>query len=265
MKIHSTAIIDKGAELDGSVSAGPYVIIENGVKIGADTEILPHTVISGTTTIGERNRIGPFSTIGAPPQDIKYRGEDTRLVIGDDNQIREYVSMHRGTVSGHKVTTVGSNNLFMAYAHIAHDCIIGDHIIMANAATLGGHVEVADHVTMGGLVAVQQFIRIGMHSFIGGLSGINQDVPPFIILAGTRSGMRVTRINSIGLKRCGVDEATIQGLNKAFRIIFRTRGLLLQDALDKAIAENPDNELVEKLVVFFKTSKRSVVRNAGNE
>ncbi|MEA2083563.1 MAG: acyl-ACP--UDP-N-acetylglucosamine O-acyltransferase [Thermodesulfobacteriota bacterium] len=265
MKIHSTAIIDKGAELDGSVSVGPYVVIENGVKIGADTEILPHTVISGTTIIGERNRIGPFSTIGAPPQDIKYSGEDTRLVIGDDNQIREYVSMHRGTVSGHKVTTVGSNNLFMAYVHIAHDCIICDDIIMANAATLGGHVEVEDHVTLGGLVAVQQFIRIGAHSFIGGLSGINQDVPPFVILAGTRAGMRVTRINSIGLKRYGVDEATIQGLHKAFRIIFRTKGLLLQDALDKAIAENPDNELVEKLVAFFKTSNRSVVRNAGNE
>ena len=265
MKIHSTAIIDKGAELDTSVSVGPYVVIEDGVKIGSDTEILSHTVISGTTTIGRRNRIGPFSTIGAPPQDIKYNGEDTRLVIGDDNRIREYVSMHRGTLSGHEVTTVGSNNLFMAYVHVAHDCIIGDHVVMANAATLGGHVEVEDYVTMGGLVAVQQFIRIGAHAFIGGLSGINQDVPPFVILAGTRAGMRVTRINTIGLKRCGIDEETIKGLNKAFRIIFRTKGLLLQEALSKAIAEHPGNELVEKLVDFFKTSKRSVVRTAGDE
>ena len=245
MKIHPTAVIDTKTELDSSVLVGPYTVIEGKVQIGADTEILPNTYISGTTIIGERNRIGPFSTIGTPPQDLKYNGEDTKLVIGNDNQIREYVSMHRGTISGNQETVIGNSGLFMAYVHIAHDCIIGDHVIMANAATLSGHVTVEDHVTMGGLVGVHQFTRIGAFAFVGGHSGINQDVPPFVILAGTRSGMRVTRINTIGLKRNGIAEDTLQGLNRAFRIIFRTKGLLLQEALEMAIVEREVPAIVQ--------------------
>jgi len=198
MNIHPTAIVAPEAELDSSVKIGPYVIIEKDVKIGRDTDIKPHSVITGPTTIGSGNVIGPFATVGAPPQDLKYQGEDTKLVIGDHNQIREYVSIHRGTVTGNSLTTVGSNNLLMGYVHIAHDCIVGNSAILANGATLAGHVQVEDHAIIGGLVAVLQFTRIGAFSYIGGLSGISKDVPPFVIVSGTRKSMRVSGINKVG-------------------------------------------------------------------
>lgn len=263
MNRHPTAIIDPQAELDASVSVGPYVVIEKGVRVGADTRIKPHTVISGPTTIGTGNTIGPFATIGAPPQDLKYKGEATELHIGDNNQIREYVSIHRGTVTGRCVTTIGSNNLLMGTVHIAHDCELGDSVIIANGAVLAGHVKVDHHAIIGGLVAIQQFTRIGAHCYIGGMSGISMDVPPFVIVTGTRKGMRVSGINKVGLKRCGFANDTIKKLDKAYKIVFMTPALLLQEALDQALAKFPDCEPVAQLVDFFRASKQGVVRTTN--
>jgi len=265
MTIHQTAIIDPGTELDSSVVVGPYAVIEKGVRIGPGTEVRPHTVISGPTTIGAGNIIGPFANVGAPPQDLKYRGEDSELHIGDNNQIREYVSIHRGTAADRNITTVGSNNLLMAYVHVAHDCDIGNHVIMANAATLAGHVTIQDHAIIGGLVAVHQFTRIGAHCYIGGVSGISQDVPPFVIVSGIRNQMRVSGINKVGLKRCGFDNDTIRTLDKAYKIIFRSPDLLLKEALEKAEAECPACEPVARLIDFFRTSKQGVIRTTNGQ
>lgn len=260
MNIHATAIVDPGAELDSSVTIGPYVIIEKGVKIGPDTVIKPHSFISGPSTIGSANVIGPFATVGAPPQDLKYKGEDTELVVGDNNQIREYVSIHRGTVTDKGITAIGSGNLLMGYVHIAHDCVIGNSVILANAATLAGHVQIDDHAIIGGLVAVQQFTRIGSYSYIGGLSGISKDVPPFVIVSGTRKHMRVSGINKVGLRRHGFDNETLKKLDKAYKIIFMSPELLLQDALEQAATEITGCAAVNQLITFFRTSKQGVIR-----
>jgi UDP-N-acetylglucosamine acyltransferase len=260
MSIHPTAIVDAGADIASSANVGPYVIIEKGVKIGPHTTIKPHSVLTGPTTIGAGNVIGPFATVGAPPQDLKYKGEATELFIGDNNQIREYVSIHRGTVTDKGITTVGSGNLLMGYVHIAHDCLIGNAAILANAATLAGHVQVEDHAIIGGLVAVHQFTRIGAYSYIGGLSGISKDVPPFIIVSGTRKHMRVSGINKIGLRRHGFDNDTLKKLDKAYKIIFMTPDLLLQEALDQVSKEITDCEPVNRLISFFRSSKQGVIR-----
>lgn len=265
MNIHPTAVIDPGAKVDPTAVIGPYAVIEKGAEIGPECVISAHAVITGLTSIGPRTSIGSFASIGGPPQDLKYHGEPTRVVIGADNQIREYVSIHRGTPGGHGLTTVGSGNLLMAYTHVAHDCVVGDQVIMANAATLGGHVEVGDRVIIGGLTAVHQFVRIGEYAYIGGMSGLSKDVPPYVIMAGIRNQMRVTGINRIGLRRSGFAADEIKKLGQAYRIIFRTPDLLLQDALAKALAEYPDCEPVARLVNFFTSSKRSVVREAVDD
>lgn len=260
MNIHQTAVVDPAAELESTVKVGPYAIIEEGVRIGADTVIKPHSIITGPTTIGTGNVIGPFATIGAPPQDLKYRGEETELVVGDNNQIREYVSIHRGTVTDKGITRVGSGNLFMGYVHVAHDCVVGNSAILANAATLAGHVQVDDHAIIGGLVAVQQFIRVGSYSYIGGLSGISKDVPPFVIVSGTRKDMRVSGINRVGLRRRGFNRETLKKLDEAYRIIFMSPDLLLQDALNQVEREISGCEAVNQLISFFRSSKQGVVR-----
>ncbi len=265
MTIHPTALVDSGAEIDPTASIGAYSVIEKGVVIGADTEIGTHTVISGCTTIGRRNRIHSFASIGAPPQDLKYQGEDTRLVIGDDNLIREYVSIHRGTVSGHGLTDVGSGNLIMAYSHIAHDCVVGNQVILANGATLGGHVQVGDHANLGGMVAIHQFSRVGAYTYIGGMSGISKDVPPFVIATGVRDQLRITGINKIGLRRNGFATEDISVLAQAFVFIFRTE-LILSEALDKVTVEFPNCQLVTDLVNFMKAPNRfGVVRKFDAE
>jgi UDP-N-acetylglucosamine acyltransferase len=260
MSIHPTAVIDSKAELDSSVSVGPYAVIEAGVRIDADTRVEAHAVVSGPTTIGKRNLIGSFATVGGAPQDLSYKGEPTELIIGSDNQIREYASIHRGTPGGHAKTVIGNHNLLMAYTHVAHDCHIGDHVILANVATLAGHVEVGDRASIGGLVAVHQFCRIGKYSYIGGVSGISLDVPPYVILAGTRNRTRISGINKIGLKRNGFSRETINNLEAAFRIIFRTPDLLMKDALEQARSEFPDCPEVTCLIRFFEESKRGVVK-----
>ncbi len=260
MSIHPTAVIDKKAELDSSVYVGPYAVIEEGVRIDAGTRVEAHAVVTGLTTIGKNNLIGSFATVGGAPQDLSYKGEPTEVIVGDDNQIREYASVHRGTPSGHGKTVIGNNNLLMAYIHIAHDCKIGDHIIMANVATLAGHVEVGDKASIGGLVAVHQFCRIGTYSYIGGVSGIGLDVPPYVIIAGTRNRTRISGINKIGLRRNGFSKETIKCLDKAFRIIFRSPNLLMKDAIDIAKSEFGDCPEVKTLITFFEESKRGVVK-----
>ncbi len=260
MAIHSTAVVDPKAELDSSVTVGPYAVIEAGVHIDAGTTISPHAVISGPTFIGKNNVIGSFSTIGGAPQDTSYHGEATELHIGDNNQIREYASIHRGTPSGNGKTVIGNNNLLMAYIHIAHDCILGDHIILANVATLAGHVQVGDRASISGLVGVHQFCRIGTLSYVGGISGISSDVPPYTIIAGTRNRTRISGINKIGLRRNGFSRETIAKLSEAFKIIFRDQTLLLKDALRIAREEVPDCPEVETLISFFENSKRGVVK-----
>jgi UDP-N-acetylglucosamine acyltransferase len=260
MAIHETAVVDKTAQLDSSVEVGPYAVIGADVKIGADTVVQAHAVVSGPSTIGERNLIGSFATVGGAPQDISYKGEPTELIVGDDNQIREYASIHRGTPGGTGKTVIGSNCLLMAYIHIAHDCRIGDHVIMANVATLAGHVQVGERAAIGGLVAVHQFCRIGSLSYIGGVSGLGLDVPPYVIVAGIRDRTRVSGINKVGLRRNGFSREVISNLDSIFRIIYRSPNLLLKDALEMARNEYPECTEVQHMIDFFESSKRGVVR-----
>jgi len=261
MTIHATAVVEPKAEVHETASIGPYAVVGANVSIGAETTIDAHAVISGHTTIGTGNHIGSFASIGAPPQDIHYKEESTELVIGDDNQIREYVSIHRGTAAGKGRTVIGNNNMLMAYSHVAHDCTIHNHVIMANVATLAGHVEIGDHVNLGGLVAVHQFCRIGAYTYIGGMSGISMDVSPYVILSGTRNRMRISGINKIGLRRNGVSRDAISCLEQAFKIIFRALPqTLLKDALEETRQTFPDCPEVQTMVEFFKSSKRGVVK-----
>ncbi len=265
MNIHPSAVIDPAAELDSTVQVGPCAVIEKGVRIGADTVIGPHAVISGPTTIGVGNKISPFAIIGAPPQDLHYQGEETTLEIGDHNIIREYVSLHRGTVSGRGLTSVGNHNMLMAYVHVAHDCEVGDHVIMANGATLGGHVVVEDRATLGGMVAVHQFCRIGEYAYIGGMSGLGKDVAPYVIAVGVRNDLRVTGINKVGLKRAGFDPEEIKQLSRAYKVLFRYNDLILQEALTMVEADFADCQSALRMVKFFRDSKRGVVRTAGED
>lgn len=260
MTIHPTAVVDKKAEIDSSVSVGPYAVINKNVQIDAGTKVEAHAVISGPTIIGKNNIVASFATVGGDPQDLKYDGEPTELIIGDNNKIREYASIHRGTVQGGGKTVIGNNNLLMSYIHIAHDCILGNGVIMSNVATLAGHVEVGDFASIGGLVAIHQFCRIGMYSYIGGLSGMSLDVPPFVIITGTRNRTRISGINKLGLKRRGFSREAISKLDIAFRIIFRSPNLLLKDALELTRVEVTDCAEVDSLVKFFEDSQRGVVR-----
>ena len=260
MAIHPTAVVDPKAELHSSVVVGPYAVLEKGVFIGEDSIIGAHAVVSGPTTIGKRNLIGSFAMVGGAPQDLGYKGEPTELIVGDDNQIREYASIHRGTPTGRKKTTIGNSNLLMAYTHVAHDCKIGNNVIMANVATLAGHVEVGDRASIGGLVAVHQFCRIGTFSYIGGVSGISLDVPPYVIIAGTRNRTRISGVNKVGLRRNGFDRETISNLDKAFRLIFRSPNLLMKDAIEIAKNDYPDCPEVQLMVKFFEDSKRGVIK-----
>ncbi|MDF1578897.1 MAG: acyl-ACP--UDP-N-acetylglucosamine O-acyltransferase [Desulfurivibrionaceae bacterium] len=265
MNIHQTAVIDPGAELDSTVIVGPYAVVEKGVKIGADTEIGAHAVIQGITEIGVGNKIGPFAIVGGPPQDLSYKNEPTRVIIGNNNLIREYVSIHRGTVRGRGETVIGNENMLMGYSHVAHDCVLGNHIIIANGGTLGGHVVIEDMASLGGHVGVHQFSRIGTFSYVGGVSGVTKDVPPYMIVAGTRNQMRVSGINHIGLKRNGVSTDDIKKLRGAFKIIFLNQELLLKEALDRTLEAYPGCGLVVHLVEFIRASQRGIVRRVGED
>ena len=201
MSVHPTAVVAPGARLHPTVEVGPFAVIGPQVTIGAGTTVGPHAVIEGRTRLGERNRVFQFASVGAQPQDLKYAGEDSALEIGNENLIREFTTLHKGTTGGGGVTRIGDRNLFMAYAHVAHDCQVGNGCVFANAATLGGHVEVGDHVILGGLAAVHQHTRIGRHAFVAGGAMVVMDVPPFCTAQGDRA--ELVGVNSIGLARHG--------------------------------------------------------------
>ncbi|MDZ7640818.1 MAG: acyl-ACP--UDP-N-acetylglucosamine O-acyltransferase [Desulfurivibrio sp.] len=265
MNIHPTAVVDAAAELAETVTVGPYTVIGPGVTIGAGCEIGAHCVLSGPTRIGEHNRIGPLATVGAPPQDLKYNGEPTELYIGDHNVIREYASLHRGTVAGLGYSRIGDHNLLMGYVHIAHDCVVGNHVILANAVTLAGHVTIEDRAIIGGLTAIQQFVRVGGFSYIGGMSGLSKDVPPFVVMAGIRGQMRLSGINRVGLKRAGFTAASIKSLHGAFKIIFRHPELLLSEARQQAADQYGECAEVRQLLEFFDHSRHGVLRRADGD
>jgi len=257
MEIHPSAIVSPHAELSRGVKIGPYSIIGDHVQIGKDTNIGPHVVIEGQTVIGERNNIYPFVSIGSPPQDIGYMGEDTRVQIGNDNIFREYCTINRATTKQNWATIIGNNNYLMISTHIGHDCVLGNHIIMANAATLGGHTIVGDHASLGGLAASHQFVRIGAYAFIGGLTGIAQDIPPFMISAGPRA--KLYGPNQIGLRRNGFSSEVIQGLKKAYRIIWRETAIF-SEGIARVKKEMESFPELEMLLDFLNDSKRGIVR-----
>jgi UDP-N-acetylglucosamine acyltransferase len=218
--IHPTAIVDTRAELDPSVDVGPWCTIGPHVKVGKNTRLMSHVVLDGWTTIGESNVIFPFSVLGAVPQDLKYKGERTELIIGNNNTIRESVTMNLGTIQAGGKTVVGNHNLIMGYSHLGHDCIIADHCILANYAGLAGHVVVEDYVILGGMSGVSQFVRVGAHSYIGGSSGLERDVPPFVIAMGTRP-CSIKGANIVGLRRRGFSADVIQKINEAIKLWMR--------------------------------------------
>jgi len=220
MKIHPTAIIDPDVQLAPDVEVGPYTVIGPQVAIGRGTKIGPQVVIKRATEIGEECRIMQFAAIGAPPQDLKFRGEETKVIIGNRNTIREFVTIHRSTTADIGVTILGDNNLIMAYCHIAHNCKLGNNIVMANAANLAGHIHVDDYAIIGGLTGVHQFVRIGAHAMIGGCSAVSQDVPPYVLAEGNRA--RLHGLNLTGLKRRNFSPEAIQALRTAYRILFRS-------------------------------------------
>lgn len=257
VEIHPSAIVSPRAKIAEGVQVGPFSTIGENVTIGRDTIIGSHVVIDGHTVLGERNKIFPFVSLGLPPQDVNYRGEDTRLIIGDENIIREFVTINRATTKEYKVTRVGDKNYLMAYAHIAHDCTLGNLIIMSNAATLGGHIEIGDHAIVGGLVAIHQFVRIGAYAFIGGKSAIVKDIPPFMMAAGDRA--RLFGLNQIGLKREGFSQEKIQNLKRAYQIIWRDHHLL-KEAMEVVRREIPPFGELDQLLDFLSSSERGVVR-----
>ena len=257
MDIHTTAIVHPKAKIAPGVKIGPYCVVGENVQIGRDTMLDSHVVADGWTTIGERCHLFPFVSVGTAPQAVRYRGEPTRLIIGSDNLIREFVTIHRATVEGGGETVLGNKNFIMAYSHIAHDCRIGNQVIMANNSTLGGHIHVEDFAIVGGLVAIHQFVRVGCYAMIGGLSGIPQDIPPYTIAAGSRA--RLYGLNLVGLKRHKFSEETISALKQAYRILFRSH-LTLRKAIGRVEEEVPGLPEVRHLLEFLKGSKRGVCR-----
>ena len=255
--VHPTAIVDLRAELDSSVEVGPYCLLGAGVKIGKESKIHSHAVIQGRTTLGEGNEVFPFATIGSIPQDLKYKGEPSELLIGNRNTIREYVSLNPGTAGGGMVTRVGDRNLLMMYCHIAHDCIIGNHNVIANGATLGGHVVIEDFVIVGGLVGIHQFVKIGTGAILGAGSMVSKDVPPYCNATGDRARLR--GLNVEGLKRRGFQKSVIEAIHKAYRIAFQSR-LKTDDALKKIRREMAAIPEVERFVSFIANSQRGVCR-----
>jgi UDP-N-acetylglucosamine acyltransferase len=256
--IAESAIIHSDASLAADVEVGPYAVIGAHVTIGAGCSIGPHVRIEGPTTIGERNRFVGHASIGTDPQDLKFRAERTELRIGNDNVFREFVTVNRGTTGGGAVTTIASGNFFMAYAHVAHDCHIGSQTIFANNATLAGHVDVGDFATIGAFSAVHQFCRVGDHAFIGGGSICTQDVLPFVKTVGNRPA-KTYGINTVGLERKGFPKETIEALQRAYRILTRSK-LLLNDALERIDTELGFVSEVRYLVEFIRTAKRGIIR-----
>jgi UDP-N-acetylglucosamine acyltransferase len=257
MPIHPTAIVHPEAQLDPTVEVGPFSVIGPRVKIGPRTRVGPHAVIEGATTIGADNRIFQFASLGAIPQDLKYAGEDTRLEIGDRNQIREFTSLHLGTVQGGSLTKIGSGCLFMANSHVAHDCVVGDGVILANSVALAGHCVVEDHVICGGLSGVHQFTRLGRHAFISGGAMVAMDIPPYCTAQGDRA--QLAGLNTVGLTRNGFTAEQVARIKGAYKIVFRS-GLGLREALARVAAEFGGNPEIDHFVRFIEGSERGITR-----
>ena len=255
--IHATALVDPSAKVAEDVEVGAFVVIGADVEVGAGTVIGPHAVIEGPTRIGVQNQIFQFASIGAAPQDKKYNGEPTRLEIGDRNIVREFVTLNRGTTKDAGVTSIGDDNLFMAYSHVAHDCRIGNHCVLANLATLGGHVELADWVIMAGLSAVHQFCKVGAHAFIANNAAVTRDVPPYVLAVGQPAVAH--SVNAEGLKRRGFEREQIRNLRSAFRVLYRS-GLKLDEAAEKLAELAKEQPEVQLIVDFLAQSTRSIVR-----
>ena len=258
MNIHPTAIVDPSAKIHPSCKVGPYCMIGAAVEVGENCEFVSHVAVEGPTKIGARNRFFPFSSIGLAPQDLSYAGEPTRLEIGDHNDIREFVTINRGTVKGGGLTRVGSHVLVMAYTHIAHDCRIGDHVLLANAATLGGHVIVEDWAQVGALCPVHHFVRIGTHAFIGGGTTITQDVLPFSKTSAERN-THAFGMNSVGLERRGFSKERIRKIHHAYKVLLASK-LNTSQALEKLKSETDLGEDVALLIRFVEASERGVIK-----
>ena len=257
VKIHPAAIVHPTAELDSAVEIGPYAIVGKNVKIGRGTTVGPHVVIHENTTIGRECRLFQFCSVGADPQDITYKGEPTETIIGDRNVIREFVTIHRGTTKDRGKTICGNDNYLMAYVHIAHDCVVGNNIIMANAATLGGHVVIEDHAVIGGIVGIHQYVRVGAYAFIGGFSKITKDIPPYVMAVGGRACLR--GLNVVGLRRHGFSRKDIEQIRYAYRRLFNS-SLPLREAVERLKEELPDSVHAKRFIEFIESSQRGVTK-----
>jgi UDP-N-acetylglucosamine acyltransferase len=259
-RVHPTAIVDSAAELGDGVEIGPYCCVGGAVRLADGVALRSHVVVDGRTAIGPRTEIYPFASIGLSPQDMKFRGELSELVVGADNTIREYVTMNPGTEGGGMVTRVGDNCLFMVGAHVAHDCQVGDHVIMANNATFAGHVTVGDHAIFGGLSAVHQFVRIGAHAMIGGVTTVRNDVIPYGSVIGDRS--RLAGLNLVGLKRRGFSKQQLHSIRAAFRLLFVTPDEgTVEERLEAVAGQFGDDAAVMKIVKFMRAdSSRGLTR-----
>ena len=255
--IHPTALIDPKAELADDVEVGAFTIIDAKVRIDAGTRVGPHAVLTGRTTIGKNNHIFQFTSIGEQPQDKKYAGEDTELIIGDNNTVREMCTFSRGSAQGGGMTRIGSNNWIMACVHIAHDCILGDNIIMANNTSLAGHVTIGDNAILSGYSLIHQFCSVGEHSFTSFASAVNQSIPPYVTVAGEKA--RAKGINSEGLKRHGFTSEQINNVRRAYKTLYR-ESLPLEEATAKLVAMAADAPEIQILVDFLKQAERGIIR-----
>jgi len=258
MEVHPTAIVSPAAELGEGVTVGPYSIIGDHVTMGQGCRVESHVVIQGRTRIGNHCQFFPYSSIGLPPQDLKYKREDTELVIGDYNVFREYVTVNRGTVQGGGRTFIGNHNFFMVYGHVAHDCILGNHIIMANAATLAGHVIIEDYATIGAFSGIHQFCRVGVHGFVGGYSVITKDVLPYSKTVSARDA-RNYGVNTIGLERRGFSAESIRSIRAAFRVVLQSK-LNTSQALSVLRERFADQPSVQVLIDFIEKSQRGIIK-----
>ena len=257
MSIHETAIIDPRARIADDVEIGPWSIVGPNVSIGKGSWIGPHVIINGHTTIGENNRIYQFNSIGEAPQDKKYAGEDTELIIGNNNLIREFCTLNRGTVQDGGATRIGDDNWIMAYVHIAHDCVLGNHIIMGNNASLAGHVTIGDWAILSGFSQIHQFCEIGEHAFISFSSLVNRSVPPYVTVSADKS--RPRGVNTEGLRRRGFSPEQVQNVRRAYKVLYRS-GHTLEEARDQLAEMATDNEELQTLVEFIDHADRSIIR-----
>ena len=263
VQIHASAVIHPKATLADDVVVGPFCVVGEHVTIGPGTRLVSHVAIDGWTEIGSRCELHPFVSIGAPPQHLNYTGESTKVVIGDDNIFREYVTVNRATVQGGGTTSIGSKNFLMAYVHVAHDCYLGNHIVMANASSLAGHITIGDHAIIGGLTGIHQHVRIGSYSMVGGCCALGQDLPPFMRAAGGYRA-RMYGLNSVGLRRQGFSNDRISVLKRAYDMIFRS-GHRTAEAAKLAKIEFADQPDVMTVVAFLEGTKRGICRSVGKD